>query len=270
MTSNPSYLKNASVRQDRRIAERWTHECSLRGDLHPREPILYQAYVCDGGPAFDRTRCRTVSEYFESSLSKELTLSQTRESLVRLMAIVAKAHFFLFKADIIQEEPLVFWVPDLMKSNKDRFGIYCPFLKSQKALVVAQADLALVSSGKLALGRFPVALTDQHQSWFDEKHWESLAKDGDTLRLTQETLSTSEARAAREYDNEETFPFGHIFDVPVDLRAHMKSAGLRFADGIGKMYLPRGFDYEPVKAYFDYLHAQWKSAHLLTSQNYLE
>jgi hypothetical protein len=262
--NTPSYLKNASFRQARRIAERWTQESIQRGDLPSREPILYQAYVCDGGSAFERTRCRSVSEYFESNFAKDPTLSSTRESLTRLMAIIVKAHFFLFKMDLIQEEPIVFWVPDLMKSNKDRFGIYCPFLKTQKALVVAQADLALVSTGKLALGRFPVALTSDHESWFDDKHWESLARETDSMRLLQETLPVSEARAAREHNDESTFPYGHIFDVPADLRPHMKSAGLRWAEGIGKMYLPKGFDHSPVKAYFDHLHDQWKSAHMLS------
>lgn len=266
MQASPSYLKNATFRQARRIAERWTQESNARGDLSPREPILYQAYVCEGGPAFERTRCRTVSDYFESPIQRESSLAATRESLVRLMAIVAKAHFFLFRLDIIQEEPLVFWVPDLMRSNKDRFGIYCPFLKSQKALVVAQADLALVSSGKLALGRFPVALTHDHEQWFDERHWDSLARKGDSLRLIQESLPTSEARAAREHSDEATFPFGRLFDVPADLRPHMKLAGLRWADGIGKMYLPLGFDVDPVQAYYEHLLAQWTSAHVLGSQ----
>lgn len=266
MQNSPSYLKNATVRQARRIAERWTRESSARGDLRVADPVLYQAYVCDGGPAFERTRCRTVSDYFESGIQRDASLASTRESLARLMAIVAKAHYFLFKIDIIQEEPLVFWVPDLMRANKDRFGIYCPFLKSQKALVVAQADLALVSSGKLALGRFPVALTSAHETWFDERHWEALAREGDALRLIQETLPVSEARAAREHRDESTFPFGHLFDVPSDLRPHMRAAGLRWAEGIAKMYLPLGFDLDPIKAYYDHLLAQWNSAHALSSQ----
>jgi hypothetical protein len=260
------YLKNASFRQGRRVAERWTQECLLRGDLAIEQPILYQAYVCDGGPAFERTRCRTVSDYFQSDLASDPALAATRESLVRLMAIVAKAHFFLFRADLMQEEPVVFWVPDLMRSNKDRFGIYCPFLKSQKALVVAQADLALVSSGKLALGRFPVALTPEHESWFDERHWESLAREGDAQRLIQESLPVSEGRAAREHRDEASFPFGRVFEIPDDLRPHMKAAGLRWAEGIGKMYLPKGFDYAPVRAYCDQLLAEWNASVELRSQ----
>jgi hypothetical protein len=262
--NSPSYLKNATFRQARRIAERWCAESASRGELAAREPILYQAYVCDGGAAFERTRCRTVSEYFESSLARDPALGSARESLARLMAIVAKAHYFLFRMDVVQEEPLVFWVPDLMRSNKDRFGVYCPFLKSQKALVVAQADLALVSSGKLALGRFPVALTRDHSTWFDERHWERLAREGDALRLIQENLSVTEARGAREHADEPSFPFGAVFEVPSDLRPHMKAAGLRWAEGIGKMYLPLGFDEAPVRAYFEHLHEQWNSARMLT------
>ena len=266
MQSPTSFLKNASFRQARHVAERWAQECSARGDLTIERPILYQAYVCDGGSAFERTRCRTVSDFFQSDFSRDPALAPTRESLIRLMAIVAKAHFFLFRADLVQEEPLVFWVPDLMRSNKDRFGIYCPFLKSQKALVVAQADLALVSSGKLALGRFPVALTSDCSSWFDERHWETLAREGDAQRLIQESLPISETRAAREYRDEASFPFGRVFDVPEDLRPHMKAAGLRWADGIGKMYLPKGFDFAPVRAYCDDLLAEWNASVELRSQ----
>lgn len=131
---------------------------------------------------------------------------------------------------------------------------------------MAQADLALVSSGKMALGKFPVALTSDHGSWFDERHWEALAREGDALRLIQESLPISEARAAREHLDAKNFPFGKLFDVPADLRPHMKSAGLRWAEGIGQMYLPLGFDVEPVHAYYEHLLSQWTSARVLTSQ----
>lgn len=265
MQSTPSFLKNATFRQARRIAERWTHESRARGELGSRPPQLYQAYVCDGGPALDRTLSRRVSEFFEPPFSLDPQLADTREHLARLMAIVVKAHFFLFRMDIIQEEPLVFWVPDLLRPSKDRFGLYCSFLKSQRALIVSSADLALISSARLSLGRFPVALTDDSSQWFNERHWEALAREGDAARLLQDSLSISEARAAREHADESTFPFGRLFDVPSDLRSTMKTAGLRWADSLGKMYLPKGFDYLPVKAYFDHLHSEWLRASELSS-----
>lgn len=264
MVKGGSFLRNATFRQARRMSERWLSESLHRGDVLSRPPILYQAYVCDGGPVFDKARCRSVSEFFEGPWSQDPALADARHALVRLMAIAAKAHFFLFRLDLIQEEPSVFWVPDLMRSQKNRFGLYCPFLKSQKALVVAEADLALVSSGKLALGRFPVVLTDEHELWLDERHWEGLAREGDALRLIQESLSVSEARGAREHRDEASFPFGQLFDVPTDLKPHMRAAGLRWAEGVGKMYLPKGFDVQPVRAYYDHLCEQWRSAQALS------
>lgn len=265
MHRGATILRNATFRQGRRVCERWLGECVQRGDIESRPPILYQAYICDGGPVFDKARCRSVSEFFEGPWALDPSLADTRHALARLMAIVAKAHFFLFRLDLIQEEPSVFWVPDLMRSHKNRFGLYCPFLKSQKALVVAEADLALVSSGKLALGRFPVVLTDEREFWLDERHWESLAREGDALRLIQETLSISESRGAREHQDPRSFPFGALFDVHPDLKSHMKAAGLRWAEGVGKMYLPKGFDIEPVRAYHEHLSEQWRSAHALAS-----
>lgn len=264
MPSPSPFLRNASFRQGRRVSERWLEESIVRGDLDSRPPTLYQAYVCDGGPVFDRARCRSVSEFFEGPWGKDPTLADTRHTLVRLMAIAAKAHYFIFRLDLIQEEPSVFWVPDLMRANKDRFGLYCPFLKSKKALVVAETDLALVSSGRLSLGKFPVVLTDDHSNWLDENHWANLAKEGDALRLIQESLSMNELRGAREYRDEKTFPFGAIFDVPPDLKGHMKLAGLRWAEGIKKMYLPKGFDEIPVRAYYEHLMDQWRSAQALS------
>jgi hypothetical protein len=72
-------------------------------------------------------------------------------------------------------------------------------------------------------------------------------------------------RKARSFSDEKQFPFGAIFEVPPDLRSHMKAAGLRWANGIGKMYLPLGFDEAPVRAYFEHLLSQWNSARLLTN-----
>ena len=257
------FLKNVPFRQAKRIGERWLLESSKRNDILNNDPTLYHAYICDGGPVFVSSRCRLISEFFEHPWDDDYNLSEARNSLIKLWAIAVKAHFFLFRLDYIREEPSVFWIPDLLRHAHSRFGIYCPFLNTGKALVTAEADMALVSTGKLALGKFPVVLTNDTYKWFDEKHWINLAKEGDALRLVKDGALPGEAKGAREHLDPFTFQYGYIFDVPPDLRPYMRAAGLRWADGIGKMYLPKGYDYEPVNEYFKNLMQKWNSAKIL-------
>ncbi len=262
---NKDILKSAGFRHAKQIGERWKHEALQRKDLQQRDPILYHAYVCETSPSANHIKPRTIGEFFEGSWGNDPNLSTTRESLIRLFAIAVKAHFFLFRLDYLEQEPLVFWVPDLMRTNQDRFGLYCPFLKSKKTLVVAEADLALVSSGKLGLGRFPVILTNNTSRWFDEKHWESLAREADMLRLLSDPSAMSAEPQGGVRKKEPTiaqpFALGYLFDVPEALRPQMRAAGLRWSDSMKKMYLPKGFDVEPVKEYYEHLLGEYKEAH---------
>lgn len=258
---NRPLLKSTGFRQSRTVGERWLNESIARADLQMQPPTLYHAYVCENNPNISHAKLRYISEFFEGPWSKEPSLHSTREALLRLFAIIVKAHFFIFRLDQILDEPQVFWVPDLMRSKSERFGLYCPFLKSQKALVVAEADLALVSSGKRMLGRFPVVLTNDTAKWFDEKHWEELAREGDLLRLLND--NSCDLKAARQHTDSKNFPYGYLFNAPDELRPQLRQAGLRWAQGVGQMYLPKGFDVQPVKAYFDYLMEQY----LLAQEN---
>lgn len=262
MTRNLAPFRNAHFRHARNVASSWLAEMARRNEIAPLPPTLYQAYVCDGWISRSGYYARSLSDFFDAGAS-DPRLAEARLSLIRLLSIAVKAHFFLFRLDLIQDEPSVFWVPDLMRLHKPRFGLQIPFLKSRKSLIVSDADLLSVSAGKIGIGRFPVVLTGDHALWLDERHWESLAQDGDAARLIQETLSISESMAARSYSDPATFPFGKIFDIPEDLRPQMRAAGLRWAEGVGRMYLPKGFDAEPVEAYFEHLKTQYESARAL-------
>lgn len=264
MSRHLAPFRNAHFRHARNVAAAWLSEMSRRGEIAEFPPTLYQAYVCDGWISRSAYNPRSLSDYFDAG-SSDPRLAEARLSLIRLLSIAVKAHFFLFRLDLVQEEPSVFWVPDLMRPQVARFGIQIPFLKSRKSLMVSDADLLAVSAGKIGIGRFPVVLTSDHNAWLDERHWETLAEDGDAARLIQETLSVSESMAARSYSDPGTFPFGTLFDIPEDLRPQMRAAGLRWAEGVGRMYLPKGFDSAPVEAYFVHLKERYDSAKALAS-----
>ena len=261
--THSSPMRNAPFRQNKRMGERWLAECQRRNEIDIAEPTLFHAYICDGGPVVETARCRGISEFFEGPWANDPNLAQARNALAKLWAIAVKAHFFLFRMDYLREEPSVFWIPDLLRQAQNRFGIYCPFLHSGKALVTAEADMALVSSGRLALGKFPVVLTSDASGWYDEKHWIELAKMGDAMKLAKDASLPAEAKGAREHQDPFTFPYGTLFDVPADLRPQMRSAGLKWAEGVGKMYLPKGFDVPPVEAYHKHLMRKWHEAKAL-------
>jgi hypothetical protein len=252
------FAKNASFRYMRLQCERWLSAMVAAGQLDQLPPTLYPAYVCGGGPALASTRMRPVSDFFEqldrpnARLEASASELAAKNAVIRLLAVCVKAHHFLFKLDVLEEAPSIFWVPDLMNPTRPRFGIYYPFLRNKRAIVASEADLALVSSGQLALGRFPVVLTHRPDRWLDLAHWERLEQEGSALRALLEDPKRAGAPASAAQPDG-AFPFGSLFEVPEELRPLMKAAGLRWSEGARSYYLPRGFDLDPVSEYFEHL-----------------
>jgi len=273
-----SFAKNASFRYMRLQSERWLSTLLANGQLEERVPTLYQAYVCVGGPSLAHTRMRPVSDFFEA-LDRPPARSEAatqdlavKNSILRLLAVCVKAHYFLFKLDVLEEPPSVFWVPDLMNPARPRFGVYYPFLKSKRAVMVSEADLAQISSGKLSLGRFPVVLTHRPDRWLNADHWMQLEKEGSALRalLDAPRRGGPEAAALRATSDPQAFPFGTLFNVPEELRSIMKGAGLRWAEGAQSYYLPRGFDVDPIVEFFNFKQQEISEARDVSNGSYDE
>ena len=103
----------------------------------------------------------------------------------------------------------------------------------------------------VGLIKFPVIVSRDYKKWFEQEHWKKLDKHGDELRKILENKNNKDdIQTCKDQGN---FPYGDILEIPNILIGEMKGTGIRWAEGIGKWYLPKGFDLDPVQEYLNYL-----------------
>lgn len=179
-----------------------------------------------------------------------------RNDLIKMMSVAIKGHYFLFKRDVLSEPPSIFPIPDFNNIDIPRYGLVYPFASSQHALVVSSIELDTISSSTLGLVKFPVVISKHSENWINLEHWKKLEKNGDELKeLLHNKKDNSEIHL---HTNTENFPYGDILDIPSPLVSKMRNTGIRWAEGIQKWYLPKGFDLAPVQEYLTYLTYQMR------------
>jgi hypothetical protein len=239
------------------IAIDWSEKARQKNVVAIRPPTLYQAYLCTSGESL-LNWAKPVSDIFKWSNKDGPSQNHAKDSVIRLLAVAIKAHFFLESKDKVAHEPYVFSLPDLSNASHHRYGLIYKLEESGKSIVVADGDLAQMASDRVKGVRFPVVLVDG-QRWFHLSHWAELAKQADVLsKVTKSWALKKERDLIHQHKEIATFQYGQIFDIPYDLKHVAQDVGLEWANGIKRWYLPLGFDIAPVKIYVDYLLGQWK------------
>ena len=228
----------------------WLARARQKNALASSPPVLFQAYVCDDMPSVGHMT--EISALFKFSAKDDPEKDRCRDAALRLLAVCMKAHFFLFPQEKAKHEPYLFAAPDLSNPGAPHYGL-CYRIESRpaKTIVCATFDLAQASSLRPDAFRFPVVLTKNSYKWFDKKHWQALESE----RLDSEKLAaaSSKAKTAESCQDPADFPFGHILDVPFELKDYIKPTGAKWADGIRKWYLPAGYDSAPVQEYLRHI-----------------
>ncbi len=241
-------------------AIQWLVRARQKNVLSPLPPTLYMAYILDEAPSVGFMR--DLSSLFRYSAKDDPDMDRSRDQALRLLAVAAKAHFFLARDALIRHEPYFFSLPDVSSPGNPHCGIvYRLEGRQAQAIVVATCDLGLASSHKPAAFRFPVVLTKNSFRWFDKKHWASLSEEADLLeRSMKPWIAKKEHDIVEKWDNPKDFPFGTLLDIPFDIKEYAKPTGIRWADALKKWYLPKGFDVEPVIEYAKWLEETHKES----------
>lgn len=231
----------------------WLIRARQKNVIAPLPPTLYTAYALDEAPPIGFMR--DLSGLFRYSSKDDPDTDRARDLALRLLSVATKAHFFLARDALVRHEPYLFPIPDISRPSDPQYGlVYRLDGRPIQAIVVASCDIGLVSSLRSAALRFPVVLTKNSYRWFDLKHWASLAEEGNLLeRAMKPWIAKKESDIVEKWTNPNDFPFGTILDIPFEIKEYAKPAGIRWADGLKKWYLPKGFDSEPVIEYARWL-----------------
>ena len=251
MLSKRGWAPGLKVKEESSILLQWMERSAQKNVLSRRPPTLYEAYLCDGmeSVAF----MHDVSSLFRWSSKDTPAVDAARDAVVRLLSVCLKMKFFSAKEDRSRHEPYFFVIPDLSNPERNRFGVVLRLDESRKSIVVAECDMAQCASGRVFYGRFPVVLGSDFSSWVDLDAWESLSKQGTASSLLKPWERKKEKETVDAWTNVKDFPFGRLFDVPFHLKDAAKDAGMIWAQGVQRWYLPHGFDMARVAEYMDYL-----------------
>lgn len=169
------------------------------------------------------------------------------------LSVCVKAHYFMYKDDVLESNPSVFFIPDLANISNFSIGIYYPLYKNKKAIVVSKRNLLKIANTEIGIFKFPVVLGVNYDNWINVRHWEKLEQDGSIIKDVLMEVAKKDINLIKECKNPANFSYGNIFEVPPALKDKMKEVGLKYASGIKMYYLPSGYDYAPVKEYYDFL-----------------
>lgn len=250
--SKRGWSPGISVDDEISVFIQWLSKARQKNILGHRPPSLYTAYIC---PSIDSVSFMTdVSSLFKWSMKDTPETDLARDCILRMLAVLIKAHFFMAKSDRSKHEPYFFTFPDIGKPDRNRFGLMMRLEESKKSIVVAEGDMGLMSSAKVLSGRFPVVVGSNSFRWVDVKHWRDLAEKADMLqKILRPWEGKKEREAVEGWKTPHDFPFGTLFDVPFHLREDAKAVGMLWAAGIKKWYLPHGFDVDPVIEYMKHV-----------------
>ena len=235
----------------------WLVRARQKNVLALQHPTLYVAYVVEETPFLGFMQ--DLSSLFRYSSKDDPETDRARDQALRLLAICAKAHFFIARDALVRHEPYFFSFPDIAHPSMPHYGlVYKMETRPAQCIVVSTADLGLASSLKPNVFKFPVVLTKNSYRWFDKKHWNELLKEVDMYEhIMKPWLAKKESDIAERWTDPSTFNFGTLLDVPFELKEHMKPTGVKWADGVKKWYLPRGYDIEPVREYLNWLTTEY-------------
>lgn len=218
---------------------------------------LYHAYLADGAWPVDGSE--EISRYLRFGYDHQPQTDRGRQAVARLLAVATKAHFFLDDQAIVPHEPYIFVMPDLAMAGQLRYGMIYPLERQGRlsTLLVAEWDLSMAASQlpKLsAAQRFPTVLTDQPYDWLKISHWRALRKEaegsswfGSTTAFARRQL----VQQAKAHKDLASFPYGTPLSYPIELKADVQAVGAMWAPGIGRWFLPLGFDVKAAKAFLD-------------------
>lgn len=223
---------------------------------------ILNPYVCYGYVVSktDRHNIENIFNLikFEDFYKKNIMNDRLMFELLGLLSVCVKAHYFMYKEDILESNPYVFFIPDLSNMNILNIGLYYPLYKSKKTIIVSKQNLIKISSTEIGVYKFPVVLSADSNKWVDLKSWKLLEEDGTIMKDVMKEKVNKDINLIKECKDVDSFEYGFIFDVPLELKDKMKDVGLRYAAGIKKYYLPKGYDLDAVKEYYDFLMKELK------------
>lgn len=202
-----------------------------------------------------------ISKYFRFSKNDTPENDRARDSIVRLLCIVLKAHYFTNENGKVRNEPYVFCIPDLSKPNSMQYGIVYQVEEDNKlyTFMAADWDMSLSNSTYIKTTNsieIPLVLSANSYKWLEVKKWREYkltAKEENIYQLKDWNLKKNYFNKVNLEKDEKNFPFGVVIKYNQEIKDFLSYTGAEWALGIKSWFIPNGLDVHSLKEYYDYI-----------------
>ena len=256
-----------NIKQVSDIIIGWCIKAREKNILRKKPPAIFYAYVLeDTPPLYYFANISSVFKYSQKDLPY---VDQTRDTLLRCLAVALKAHFFMFASDTVCFEPYFFVIPNLKDPSRTTMGLIYKIEKEDKCIVVCEEDLEQIYpvGDNKVLYRFPAVVGEDSFKWFHMKNWYKVKLAAQTENANKPWSDTTWAQKCKEAESaEELSKYATVLDIPFEIKDAIKPLGIEWANKAKKWYLPKGFDVESVNEYVDYQKKLWQAKNPAVAQ----
>lgn len=242
----------------------WCIRAREKNILRKKPPQIYYSYVIEG--SIPLQYMVNVSQLFKYSQKDMPYIDQTRDSILRCLAIALKTHFFIFYNSNVSHEPYFFTFPNLADPNQTDYGIVYEIENENKTIIICEKNLNLLLDNVLdkskVIYQFHSVLTENSFKWYHIKNWAKIKVESTiTINNEKEIFDKNQPwlnkslldRAKKAETKEELLKYATIIDVPYELKDFIKPLGIEWSKQVNTWYIPLGFDKESIEEYILFL-----------------
>lgn len=245
---------NLTIKQSSDIIIGWCIKAREKNILRKRPPTIFYSYVLEDTPPLHFFA--NISSLFKYSQKDLPYYDQTRDSLLRCLAVALKAHYFMFYNDRVCYEPYFFVLPNLKDPSKTSVGLMYKIEKEDKCIIVCEEDLESLWAGSenKILYRFPAVVGEDSFKWYHMKNWYKIKQEAEIENANKPWNDANWQQKCKEAETpEELAKYATVLDVPFEIKDFIKPLGIDWANKAKKWYLPKGFDVDSVNEYVEYM-----------------
>lgn len=240
-----------SLKESADIMIEWCIRAREKNVLRKKPPQIYYAYVVEDTPPLQYFQ--NISPVFKYSQKDIPYIDQTRDSLLRCLAIALKAHFFIFPEDNVAYEPYFFVLPSLSDPTQTNYGLIYKIEKDDKSIIVSDRELKSLYEKNKIVFEFPVVLTEDSFKWYHMKNWARIKQQAN-LKNDKPWLNKDNNNLAKDAETkEELEKYATILEVPYEIKDAIKPLGIEWSKKVKTWYLAKGFDVDSVNEYIEHM-----------------
>lgn len=231
----------------------WCIRAREKNILRRKGTKVYYSYVLEDTPPLNFFT--NVSSIFKYSQKDIPYVDTARDTILRLLSVCFKAHFFLFSDKNVSHEPYFFIFPNLDSPLSTKFGILYKIEGSNKCIVACEDDLSSMFNSNNIKATFNVVVSDDSFKWYSMKNWAKYKNDQIHSEIIDKPWvmkklhnSALEAKTLEDLSN-----YATVLDVPYEIKDFIKPLGIEWSKTLKTWFLPKGFDIESVQEYIQFL-----------------